>query len=151
MPNLPASIGLGSTAVARGHGAREGDEAFALELFRAVGPLVVEVRENQMDAFTAVSGSGPAYLFYLAQAMVLGAVDLGFEYSAAVALVRATISGAAGLLTQSGKTPSQLMEAVASKGGTTEAALAVLDEAHVLDAFQRALKAARDRGASMSS
>jgi pyrroline-5-carboxylate reductase len=119
-------------------------------LFHAVGPLVVEIREELMDAFTAVAASGPAYVFYLAQAMVLAAVDLGFEYNTAVPMVRATVAGAAALMAQSERTPGQLREAVTSKGGTTEAATNVLDSVAVFESFRKAMRAARDRGAAMS-
>jgi pyrroline-5-carboxylate reductase len=147
MPNLPARIGEGCTAVAPGAGACPGDEAMALRLFRAVGPVVEVLDESLMDAFTAVAGSGPAYLFYLAQAMTRAAVSLGFEASMADRVVRQVLSGSAALLLADPARDAEAHRAaVTSKGGTTEAACRVLDEANVMDSFARALTAARDRG-----
>ena len=146
MPNLPAQLGEGATAIALGAGAKPGDEKLAIELFGAVGPVVVEVAEDLIDAFTAVAGSGPAYVFYLAQAMTKAAVELGFTSSQADQIVRQTIIGSAAMLRTRSESPQDLRAAVTSKGGTTAAATAVLDEAQVIDTFVRALTAARDRG-----
>lgn len=152
MPNLPASIGQGCTAIALGAGAAPGDEALAHRLFSAVGPVVEHVDESLMDAFTAVAGSGPAYVFYLAEAMERAAVALGFDPAMARRVVRQTIAGAASMLTSPDALDSPAMRAaVTSKGGTTEAACRVLDESRVMDAYLRALAAARDRGRELSA
>jgi len=148
MPNLPVSVGLGVTAVARGAGAAEGDEAFAERLFGAVGE-VIAIDEAMMDAFTGVAGSGPAYVFYLAEAMVEAAVGLGFDRSAALLMVRGTVTGAAALLAERAAEPGDLRAAVTSRGGTTAAAIGVLDAAGVGGHIAAAIRAARDRGAEL--
>ncbi len=151
MSNISARIGEGATGVALGAGARAGDEALALALFRGIGPLVERIEESLMDAFTAVAGSGPAYLFYLAEAMTRAAVELGFEASMADRVVRQTLRGAGALLgSEAERSPVELRGAVTSKGGTTAAATAVLDAAGVMEAFVRALTAARDRGRELA-
>lgn len=147
MPNTPAQVGQGATAISLGAGARHNDDALAMTLFAAVGPVVERVDESLMDAFTAVAGSGPAYVFYVAQAMAEAAHALGFDRAVADRVVRQVILGSATLLAHStDQTPAELRAAVTSKGGTTEAACRSLDDAHVMDAFVRALTAARDRG-----
>lgn len=151
MPNTPASLGMGCTAIALGAGSRPGDESLALRLFAAAGPVVERIDEGLMDAFTAVAGSGPAYAFYLAEAMTRAAVDLGFEPAVADRVVRQVLAGSAGLLAASaGQSAAELRAAVTSKGGTTEAACRVLDEAGVMRVFARALAAARDRGRELA-
>ncbi|MBS0196610.1 MAG: pyrroline-5-carboxylate reductase [Planctomycetes bacterium] len=149
MPNLPAAIGQGATAACLGEGAAPGDDAFALRLFRAIGPLVVAIPEALMDAFTAVAGSGPAYLFYLAEAMIAAAVEQGFSEADAATTVRQTLLGAAALFQQSVQTPEQLRAAVTSKGGTTAAAMAVLDSCSAKRVWIDAMRAARARGAEI--
>ncbi|MBL8745338.1 MAG: pyrroline-5-carboxylate reductase [Phycisphaerae bacterium] len=151
MPNLPAQVGQGCTAVAIGAGAVEGDDAFAVRLFGAVGPVVERVDEMMMDAFTAVAGSGPAYVFYLAEAMARAAVSLGFTADAADRVVRQVIAGSGAMLAAAGDEPfTSMRAAVTSKGGTTEAACRVLDDARIMDAVVRALSAARDRGRELA-
>lgn len=146
MPNTPARVGRGITAVALGAGATDVDAALAMRVFEAVGE-VVRVDESLLDAFTGVAGSGPAYVFLLAEGMLRGAIEAGFDEQQADRIVRATISGAAALLdAERDVTPSTLRERVTSKGGTTAAALAVLDEAGMAGALSRAVVAARDRG-----
>lgn len=149
MPNTPARVGKGMTALALGAGSTAGDQAFARTLFEAVGE-VIELDESLMDAFTGAAGSGPAYVFYLAEAMVRGAVDVGLAPDEADRIVRATIAGAAALLEESADAPSALRAAVTSKGGTTAAAVGVLDESHVMEAVQTAVAAARDRGRALA-
>lgn len=146
MPNLPAKIRQGTTALCAGAGTRPGDDAFAREIFAGVGPLVVTIDESLMDAFTAVAGSGPAYVFYLAEAMIQAGVRLGFDEPTARDLARETIAGAGNLLAESDEGPEKLRAAVTSKGGTTEAACKKLDEAGVMPALVEAIRAARDRG-----
>lgn len=149
MPNTPAQVGLGMTAVCAGPGAREADLEFGERLFAALGK-VVRIDESLMDAFTAVAGSGPAYVFYLAEAMTKAAVELGFGAEEADAAVRQTIVGAATLLARSELPPTALRSQVTSKGGTTAAATSVLDAAGVQEAFVRAIAAARDRGRELA-
>lgn len=151
MPNTPARIGQGATAVAVGEGALPGDEEAAVKLFGGIGPLVERVDEQVMDAVTAVSGSGPAYLFALGEAMVRGGVEAGLSAEAADRLVRQTLLGAAGLLAGSAETAGSLRAAVTSKGGTTEAALRVMEERGVGRAIADAVVAARDRGRELGA
>jgi pyrroline-5-carboxylate reductase len=148
MSNTPAQIKRGCTAVALGSGAREDDDAFAVDIFSALG-RVVRIDEALMDAFTAVAGSGPAYLFYLAEAMTKAAMEVGFDPDNAGWIVRWTLAGAAALLDATDQPPQTLRAAVTSRGGTTAAAAAVLDEAKVPEAFIRAIRAARDRGVEL--
>jgi len=122
--------------------------ALVERLFGGVG-RTVRVREDQLDAVTAVSGSGPAYLFLLAEAEVAAAEALGFDARTARALVTGTIEGAAAMLAASAESPAALRAQVTSKGGTTEAALAVFERDGFMPMVQRALEAARDRGAAL--
>lgn len=146
MPNLPAQIGMGMSALAPGAGASAPDAAWARGLFAAVGE-VIEIDETLIDAFTALAGSGPAYLFLLAEGMRAGGVAAGFDEATADRVVRAVLRGSSALLAQ---TPERSAEAwraaVTSKGGTTEAALRELEGAGLVDALRRAVVAARDRG-----
>ena len=145
MPNLPCSIGYGATGIALGQSASQEDAALAIDLFSQIGH-VTQVPEDLMDAVTAVSGSGPAYVFLLAEAMIEGGVQSGLDYDTSDAFVRQTILGAAALLLQDDRSASELREAVTSKGGTTAAALQVMNERDVYDAIVAAVIAARDRG-----
>ena len=149
MPNTPASVGRGVSAIAPGAGARPGDESFAVRVFEGVG-TVERIDEAMMDAFTAVAGSGPAYVFYLAQAMVAAGVELGFTREQATRIVRGVVAGSGEMLARSDETPEAMRSAVTSKGGTTAAACAVFDEAGLVDTFVRALRAARDRGEELA-
>jgi len=151
MPNFPAKIGRGTTAVCLSAGARPGDDAFARRLFTGIGRLVVTIDESMMDAFTAVAGSGPAYVFYLAEAMVRAAVELGFDEKTATDMVRETVAGAGAMLGEAFETPGELRKAVTSKGGTTEAAIGVLERERTGDAMVRAVRAAEVRGKELGA
>lgn len=147
MPNTPAKVRAGATAYCLGASACEADAGPVVELFRAIGPLVERIDESLMDAFTGLAGSGPAYLFYLAEAMIEAAVACGFDHAAADRIVRQTLAGSGLLLAAEAELPPETLRAsVTSKGGTTAAAVRVLDEDHVRDSFVRAIIAARDRG-----
>jgi len=150
MPNLPCSVGVGAAGLALGEGASDDDASLARALFSEIG-IVVEVEENLMDAVTAVSGSGPAYVFLLAEAMIEGAVEAGLSRAVATALVQQTVLGASQLLVDDHRTAGELREAVTSKGGTTAAALHVLNEKQVPNAIADAIVAARDRGTELGS
>lgn len=145
MPNTPARLRKSMTAIARGAGANAAHESLAYDLFASIGE-VVRLDESLMDAYTALAGSGPAYLFYLAEAMVRAAREVGFDRITADRIVRQTIAGAAGLLADSSEPPEALRSAVTSKGGTTEAAVGELERAGVMEAVVRAVVAGRDRG-----
>ena len=146
MPNTPAQIGRGTTAVSVSAGACEDDAAFALSLFRGVGDVVVRIDEALMDGFTAVAGSGPAYVFYLAEAMQRGAEAVGFDPAMAREIVTETILGAAELLKRDGSSANELRARVTSKKGTTQAATDSFDASGVADSIVRGIIAARDRG-----
>src|SRR5690606_24070097 len=137
------------SAIALGAGAREGDQAIARQLMGGVGETI-EIPERQMDAFTAVAGSGPAYLFYLAEGMLHAAVRLGFEQAVAMRIVMATLEGASAMLGASEVSPAELRARVTSKGGTTAAAMEVFDDARTLETIVAAIRAARDRGAELA-
>lgn len=149
MPNTPLMVGQGMTAYALGVGARAGDEALTSRLFGAAG-RVVAVNEELMDGVTAVSGSGPAYVFYLAEAMERAAGELGLG-AFGRELVMQTLLGAAELLRQSDDEPAKLRRKVTSPGGTTEAAIRRLDEAGVRDRIVEAVKAACERSRELAS
>lgn len=149
MPNLAASIGMACSAICLGDGARAGDDRLARELFGACGE-VVALEETLFDAFTALAGSGPAYVFYLAEAMEKAALAMGFDARTARSIVKQVVAGAGSLLKGSADAPQTLRAGVTSKGGTTAAATRVLDDAGVMDAFVRAIIAARDRGAELA-
>ena len=148
MPNTPAQIGQGMTAIALGDGAAPGDERFAVQLFDALGRTAI-VDESLMHAATAVSGSGPAYVFLLAEAMERAALALGVDEPTARLLVRQTILGAGSLLMDSDQDASDLRRAVTSPGGTTAAAIEVMQINKLVDVVVEAIRAARDRGAAL--
>ncbi|MBL8763852.1 MAG: pyrroline-5-carboxylate reductase [Phycisphaerae bacterium] len=151
MPNLAVSLGKGVTAVAPSGGTRESDIRSARGLFEPLGE-VLTCEERLMDAFTALAGSGPAYLFYLAEAMERAAVEMGFDRKVAGVIVRRTLSGAAALLDAGREDgPGALRARVTSKGGTTDVACRVMDEAGVASSIRDAIVAARDRGRELAS
>jgi pyrroline-5-carboxylate reductase len=150
MPNTPALVDEGMSAISPGAHCDEGHLAEAESLLRAVGK-VVRVDEKHQDAVTAISGSGPAYLFYVAEAMIEAGVFLGLPRSIATELVVQTFYGAATMLRETGEHPSVLRENVTSPGGTTVAALRTLDDNKVRAAFISALEAARDRSHELAS
>ena len=151
MPNLPVSVGMGMSALCSGNRATSEDLALAERIIATLG-RTIRIEERLMDAFTALAGSGPAYLFYLAQAMRNAGESLGFDATTADAVVRATLRGSAELLATSPATSAEALRAgVTSQGGTTAAATAVLDEAGVIDSFLRAITAARDRSVELAA
>lgn len=149
MPNTPALVGEGVSAVCRGKYAREAHERWAISILETVGK-VVTVAESDMDAVTAVSGSGPAYVFYLAEAMKEAGIRLGLAPHVADTLVRQTIKGAGHLLEKSHEEAHTLRQRVTSPGGTTEAAVKVLEGARVRYHIARALKGAARRSRELS-
>jgi pyrroline-5-carboxylate reductase len=148
MPNTPAQIGLAMSAIAPSESATQSDIDLAMRIFSSIGKAIT-IAEDLMDAYTALAGSGPAYLFYLAEAMVNAAQQLGFDEDQAQTITRQTILGSASLLDQSSETPKALRAKVTSKNGTTQAATDTLDDSGVMDAFIRAIHAARHRGAEL--
>lgn len=144
MPNTPMLVGLGMTALCSGAQAQAEDMACAVELFNAAGRTVV-LREAQMDGATAVSGSGPAYMFYLLEALAKGGEASGLSYADALLLASQTMLGAATMAMQSSKSPLELQRDVTTPGGTTEAGLRVMDTLQVGHAMQQCVAAAAAR------
>lgn len=144
MPNTPMLVGCGCTGLCQGPRATEADLAFATRIFAASGQVHV-VAESAIDAVTAVSGSGPAYFFYLIEAMVTAGVAEGLDANTALALARQTCAGAARLLELSGQAPEVLRQKVTSPGGTTQAAITTMEDAGVADILVRAVQAAARR------
>jgi pyrroline-5-carboxylate reductase len=150
MPNTPALVDEGMAAVSGGEHCDEAHLDEAEELLRAVGK-VVRVPEKYQDAVTAISGSGPAYIFYIVEAMIEAGVVLGLPRATASELVIQTVYGAATMLRETGEHPSVLRENVSSPAGTTVAALRELDDHKVRAAFISALEAARNRSQQLAS
>jgi pyrroline-5-carboxylate reductase len=148
MPNTPALVRAAATGLSAGEGSSEEDLAWASEILGAVG-TVVHVSERSLDAVTGLSGSGPAYLFLVAEALVDAGVLAGLTQEVSAALVVQTMLGAGRLLAESGEPPSRLRAAVTSPGGTTAAGLAVLEVAAVRAAFVEAVAAATSRSAEL--
>lgn len=145
MPNTPLMVGEGMAAIAPGDGVGPSDVALVLRLFEVAG-RVVEVREELMDAVTAVSGSGPAYFFLLTEHLARAAVELGLDEETAQVLARQTALGSAVMLSKSVDSPEELRRKVTSPGGTTQAAIEHLEAANVPATFRAAVAAAARRG-----
>ncbi|HEX8612981.1 MAG TPA: pyrroline-5-carboxylate reductase [Telluria sp.] len=146
MPNTPALIGLGITGMVAMAGVSEAQRMAADGIMRAVGQTVWLDREDMIDPVTAVSGSGPAYVFYFIEAMQQAAEELGLSAEQGRQLALATFTGAAQLAAQSDEAVSVLRERVTSKGGTTYAALSSMEESGVKEKVVAAIKAAAARG-----
>jgi pyrroline-5-carboxylate reductase len=149
MPNTPALIGLGATGLAMLAGGTDADRKLAESIMQAVGQTVWVDDESQLDAVTALSGSGPAYVFRFIESMIAAGTGLGLSPEQSRQLALQTVSGAAQLACASSEPVALLRERVTSKGGTTAAALSVF-EARGLDAVvAQAMGAARDRSAEL--
>jgi len=149
MPNTPMLLGEGMTAVAPGAHATAEDVRRARRIFESAG-AVIEVDESLMDAVTALSGSGPAYFFYLAEQMIAAAEKMGLTAEQARTLVSRTAVGAAKMLAESSDAPQELRRKVTSPGGTTEAAIRHMESQRVPDAVRDAIVAAERRGKELS-
>jgi len=149
MPNMPAVIGEAISSISRGTSAGDKETELAKEIFSAIGE-VVEVDENLMDSVTAISGSGPAYFFYLMEALIEAARELGLDEETAKKLVLKTAVGSAKLVEALKEEPHILRKKVTSKGGTTEAALKVFDKRIVKSIIHDAVKAAHKRSKEIS-
>jgi pyrroline-5-carboxylate reductase len=149
MPNTPALVDQGMAALSPGAHCDALHLARAQALLEATG-TAIQVPESYQDAVTAVSGSGPAYVFYVAEAMIEAGVHLGLPRATSTDLVVQTLYGAATMLKETGTHPSILREQITSPAGTTAAALRVLDDASVRAAFITAMEAARDRSHELS-
>ena len=149
MPNTPALVDEGMAAISGGQHCDEAHLAEAESLLQAVGK-VVRVPEKYQDAVTAISGSGPAYIFYVVEAMIEAGVLLGLPRATSNELVVQTLVGAAKMLKETGEHPTVLRENVTSPAGTTVAALRQLDDHKVRAAFLSAMEAARDRSRELA-
>ena len=149
MPNTPALIGAGMTGLYALPGVSEAEKKQAETILAAAGATVWIPEEALMDAVTAVSGSGPAYVFWFIEQPAAAGEALGLSAETSRKLAVETVLGAAKLAAQSADSPAALRERVTSKGGTTEAALKAFEEQKLAERFLRAVEAARDRGAEL--
>jgi pyrroline-5-carboxylate reductase len=149
MPNTPALVDEGMAAISRGSHCDEAHLVEAEELMDSIGN-VIRVPERQQDAVTAISGSGPAYIFFVVESMIEAGVHLGLPRSTAAELVVQTVVGSAKLLRETGEHPTVLREQVTSPAGTTAAAIRQLEDHKVRAAFLVALEAARDRSRELA-
>lgn len=150
MPNTPALIGAGASGLMAGAGVSEDEKMVAQQLMRAVGEVVWVANDHEIDVVTALSGSGPAYVFLFLEALIAGGVKQGLAPEQARTLALATLTGATELAALSHESLAVLRERVTSKGGTTAAALAVLQEQQFPAIVQSAMQAAADRAAALS-
>ena len=150
MPNTPALVDEGMAAISAGSHCDAAHLEVAEQLLSTTG-RVVQVPEKQQDAVTAISGSGPAYLFFVVEAMIEAGVHLGLPRTTATELVVQTVVGSAKLLRETGEHPTVLREQVSSPAGTTMAALRQLDDHKVRAAFLTAMEAARDRSRELAT
>lgn len=149
MPNMPALAGEGVSVYCLGSRATEDDAKLVESLFKSVG-VVVRLDEKHLDAVTALSGSGPAYVFFLAEFMMQAGYEMGLDHETAKTLTLGTIRGAARLLEKTGPEPEELRQRVTSKGGTTAAAFEVLEVGRVREMFIKAIRAAQKRSRQLS-
>ena len=149
MPNTPALVGAGAAALAKGAHATDEDMTRAEAILGAVG-ITVRVDEKLLDAVTALSGSGPAYVFHVTEAMITAGVAAGLDEALARSLAIQTVYGAAKLMAEGGEAPAALRRKVTSPGGTTEAALKVMSDRKLVEIFVEAIKAAEKRSRELS-
>jgi pyrroline-5-carboxylate reductase len=151
MPNTPALIGQGISGLYARPAVEAADRARIEQLLAPTGQTLWVAAERDLDAVTALSGSGPAYFFYMVEAMMAAGVALGLEAGQARRLALATCGGAAALGLASAESPTVLRERVTSKGGTTHAAISSLEAAGVGAAIQQAVLAAARRAAELGA
>lgn len=150
MPNTPAIVGRAVTGVSAGNRSTPDQLALATALFETVGTVLV-VPEGKIDALSTISGSGPAYVFYLIEELTRTAVGMGFTADEAATLVNTTFLGASELLAASGESPETLRRQVTSPNGTTERAVAELEHADLKSVFDRATAAALKRALELGA
>jgi|TARA_B100000287_G_C20638124_1_gene782470 pyrroline-5-carboxylate reductase len=150
MPNTPSLVGQGAAGLASGSLASSDDLNWGVSILSAVGGVVV-VEESDLDAVTGISGSGPAYVFLLAEKLIEAAKSEGLTHQVAVELTERTLLGAATLLRESDEPPSVLRENVTSKGGTTAAGLAVFEEANFSELIKKVVNAAANRSRELGA
>lgn len=150
MPNTPAVVGRAVTGISAGTRSTDADLALVISMFETVGEVLV-VPESQLDALSTISGSGPAYVFLLIEELTKAAVAKGFTAEQAATMVQGTFRGASELLAASGDDPAELRRRVTSPKGTTERAIAVLQEADLAALFARATDAALARARELAA
>jgi pyrroline-5-carboxylate reductase len=150
MPNLPATIGQGMSVMVANTAVTDAHKQMVETLLSANGKTLWIEDESKMDAVTALSGSGPAYLFYFIEALAEAGQTIGLSEEEAMTLAKQTIIGASALVDTSEEEPSELREAVTSKAGTTESALKVLMDVKFQAVLNEALKAAKERSQELS-
>ncbi|MEW9675344.1 pyrroline-5-carboxylate reductase [Lentibacillus sp. L22] len=148
MPNTSASIGLSATAITAGVHARKTDLDLADSLFKTIGTTVI-VEERDMHAVTGISGSGPAYFYYLVESMEKAAAQAGLDHTVANDLITQTIIGAGEMLKKSGESASMLREKITSPGGTTQAAIETLEENDFQQLIIKCVDSARKRSVEL--
>jgi pyrroline-5-carboxylate reductase len=148
MPNTPMLVGKGTSAISRGSHATDSDVFLAERIFGA-GGKTVRVDESAMDAVTGVSGSGPAYVFYLCELMAIAGVKAGLPEDQAAALARQTVIGAAAMLDSTKEAPAELRRKVTTPGGTTQAAIETMQAADLEGTIIKAIAAAAKRSKEM--
>jgi len=149
MPNMPALAGMGACVFAAGRGVSRAQAAAAGALFTSFCGVCYEMKESDMNKITAISGSGPAYFFYMAEAVIEAAQKMGLSRHHALMLTAQTMAGAGRMLLDSGAPPEELRMRVTSRGGTTKSAVSVLDGAGVKKTIVKAVLAAKKRGDEM--
>jgi pyrroline-5-carboxylate reductase len=150
MPNTPAIVGRAVTGVSTGSRVSDAQLETALDLFETVGRVVV-LPEEQIDALSTISGSGPAYVFYLVEQLTLAAQEMGFAEDVAAMLVEETFGGATELLSASNQSPETLRKQVTSPNGTTMQAIGVLEQAQLAELFTKATNAALARAKEIAA
>jgi pyrroline-5-carboxylate reductase len=150
MPNTPAIVGRAVTGISTGSRVSDDQLENALELFETVGRVVV-LPESQIDALSTISGSGPAYVFYLIEQLTEAAQNMGFGEDIAAMLVEETFAGATELLSASGQSPTELRKQVTSPNGTTMQAVAVMEQAELSKIFTKATEAALARAKEIAA
>ena len=149
MPNMPALAGAGVSVYCPGCRASAADAKLVESLLQSVG-VALRMDEKHLDAVTALSGSGPAYVFFMAECMMQAGCEMGLDRATAGTLTLGTIRGAVRLLEEAGAEPGELRQRVTSKGGTTAAAFEVLEVGHVREIFVKAIRAAQKRSRELS-
>lgn len=150
MPNTPGQIGAGATAYAAKEALSDADSAIVQSILGALGKTLVELPESQLDAVTALSGSGPAYVFEFTKALEEAGVNAGLEREIAATLAKQTVLGAAMLMAQSSEAPETLRNHVTSPGGTTQAALESFNENNLRGIVAEAVTAAKRRSIELA-
>ncbi len=149
MPNTPALVGQGMTGLFARDGVSAQDKKLVEHVLKSTGEWLWVTQESDLDVVTALSGSGPAYVFYFLEAMTEAGVQMGLSQEQAYHLAKATFGGATHLARQSSDSPQVLRQRVTSKGGTTYAALTSMAQDHVKEAFVKAMLAAQKRAGEL--